>query len=41
MLPPHRRGRVSTQVRYEPVHLTLAVPEGDLLLAWAADPHKR
>ena len=24
-----------------PVQLLLDVPEGDLLLAWAADPHKR
>ena len=37
----HQRGRVSTKVRYEPVHLTLAVPDGDALLAWAADPQKR
>ena len=37
----HQRGRVSTKVRHEPVHLTLAVPEGDLLLAWAAEAQKR
>lgn len=36
-----QRGRVSTKVRYEPIHLTLDVPHDDLLLAWAADPHKR
>ncbi|WP_310392380.1 type VI secretion system tube protein TssD [Hymenobacter sp.] len=35
------RGRVSSKVRHEPVHLTLAVPDGNALLAWAADPHKR
>jgi hypothetical protein len=32
---------VSTKVRYGPVQLTLDVPEGELLLAWAADAHKR
>lgn len=37
----HQRGRVSTKVRYGPVQLTLAVPEGDELLAWAAAPQKR
>ena len=37
----HQRGRVSTKVRFGPVQLLLSVPEGDLLLAWAADPHKR
>ncbi|MDQ2773215.1 MAG: hypothetical protein M3Y54_22245 [Bacteroidota bacterium] len=37
----HQRGRVSTKVRYGPVQLTLAVPEGDDLLAWAAAPQKR
>ena len=37
----HQRGRVSTKVRHEPVYLTLAVPDNDALLAWAADPHKR
>ena len=37
----HQRGRVSTKVRYGLVQLTLAVPEGDELLAWAAAPQKR
>ena len=37
----HQRGRVSTKVRYGPVQLTLAVPDGDELLAWAAAPQKR
>ncbi|HEX8504590.1 MAG TPA: type VI secretion system tube protein TssD, partial [Hymenobacter sp.] len=37
----HHRGRVSAKARREPVHLTLSVPEGDALLAWAADPHNR
>lgn len=37
----NQRGQVSTKVRYGPVQLTLDVPEGDSLLAWAADPHKR
>ena len=32
---------MSTKVRHEPVHLTLAVPDGDALLAWAADAQKR
>ena len=36
-----QRGRVSTKVRHEPVHLTLAVPDNDALLAWAADARKR
>jgi hypothetical protein len=35
------RGRVSAQVRYSLVQLVLDVPDGDVLLAWAADPHKR
>jgi hypothetical protein len=35
------RGRVSAKVRYGPVQLVLDVPEGDVLPAWAADPHKR
>jgi len=39
--PTHQRGRVSAKVRYEPVHLMLDVPEGDMLLAWAADSHKQ
>jgi hypothetical protein len=28
-------------VRYGPVQLTLDVPEGDTLLGWANEPHKR
>jgi hypothetical protein len=28
-------------VRHELVYLTLSVPEGDVLLAWAADAHRR
>jgi hypothetical protein len=35
------RGRVSAKVRYGPVQLVLDVPDGDVLPAWAADPHKR
>jgi hypothetical protein len=35
------RGRVSSKVRYGPVHLVLDVPDGDVLPAWAADPHKQ
>jgi hypothetical protein len=35
------RGRVSAKVRSGPVQLVLDVPDGDVLLAWAADPHKR
>jgi hypothetical protein len=37
----HQRGRVSTKVRYEPVQLTLDVPEESTLLSWAAAPQKR
>jgi hypothetical protein len=37
----HQRGRVSTKVRYGPVQVVLSVPEGDTLLAWANDAHKR
>jgi hypothetical protein len=37
----HQRGRVSTKVRYGSVQLVLDVPEGDVLPAWAAAPHKR
>ena len=37
----HQRGRVSTKVRHEPVHLTLAVPDNDARLVWAADARKR
>lgn len=37
----HQRGRVSTKVRYGPVQVVLDVPDNDVLLAWAADPHKR
>ena len=32
---------MSAKVRHEPVYLTLAVPDGKLLLAWAADADKR
>ena len=32
---------MSTKVRKEPVSVTLSVPDGDVLPAWAADPHKR
>jgi hypothetical protein len=35
------RGRVVTKVHYHPVELVLDVPDSDVLLAWAADPHKR
>lgn len=35
------RGRVSASVRYGPVQLVLDVPNGDVLPAWAADPHKQ
>ena len=37
----HQRGRVSTRVRHEPVHLTLSVPDEGALLAWAAEAQKR
>ncbi|MFC6225500.1 type VI secretion system tube protein TssD [Hymenobacter artigasi] len=37
----HQRGRVSTKVRHEPVHLTLSVPDEEALLAWAAEAQKR
>ena len=39
----HQRGQVSTQGkgRKEPVTVTLSVLDGDELLAWVADPHKR
>ncbi len=37
----HQRGRVSARVRYEPVHLTMTVPDDDFLSVWAADPYKR
>jgi hypothetical protein len=36
-----QRGRASAKVRYNPVLLTLDVPETDLLASWAADPHKQ
>ena len=39
--PTHQRGRVSTKVRYGPVQLVLDVPDGDVLLAWAANPHQQ
>ena len=37
----NERGRVSTKVRHHPVELVLDVPDLDVLLAWAAAPHKR
>jgi hypothetical protein len=37
----HQRGRVSTKVRYGPVHVLLDVPDGDTLVAWAAEPQKQ
>jgi hypothetical protein len=37
----HQRGCVSTKVRFEPVQLTLDVPEEDILLSWAAAPQQR
>ena len=37
----NQRGRVSTQVRYGPVQLVLAVPEGEVLFAWASEAQKR
>jgi hypothetical protein len=36
-----QRGRVNAKVRYNPVTVTLDVPEGDFLTGWAADPHKQ
>jgi hypothetical protein len=35
------RGRVSAKVRSGLITLHLDVPDGDYLLAWAADPHKK
>jgi hypothetical protein len=35
------RGRVSAKVRSGLITLHLDVPDGDHLLAWAADPHKK
>ena len=35
------RGRVRAKARTVPVTITLDVPDGDLLLAWAADPQRR
>ena len=35
------RGRVSAKVRSGTITLQLDVPDGDALLAWAADPHKK
>jgi len=37
----HQRGRVSTKVRYGLVQVLLDVPDSEVLLAWAADPHKQ
>ncbi|MBO2010369.1 type VI secretion system tube protein TssD [Hymenobacter negativus] len=36
----YQRGLVDTKVRYELVELMLSVPDNDVLLAWANDPHK-
>lgn len=35
------RGRVSAKVRSGTITVQLDVPDGDALLAWAADPHKK
>ena len=35
------RGRVAAKVRSGTITLQLDVPDGDALLAWAADPHKK
>lgn len=35
------RGRASAKVRSGLITLHLDVPDGDVLLAWAADPHKK
>jgi len=35
------RGRVSAKVRSGLITLHLDVPDGDQLLVWAADPHKK
>lgn len=35
------RGRASAKVRSGLITLHLDVPDGDALLAWAADPHKK
>jgi hypothetical protein len=35
------RGRVAAKVRHHPVEVVVDVPDVDVLLAWAADPHKR
>lgn len=37
----NERGRVSAKVRHHPVELVLDVPDLDVLVAWAAAPHKR
>jgi|GEM_PF-3397819 len=37
----HQQGRVSAKVRYGLVQVLLDVPDGEVLLAWAADPQKR
>ena len=39
--PTHLRGRVSAKVRYGPVQLLLDVPDSEVLLSWAIDPHKQ
>ncbi|HEX8504554.1 MAG TPA: type VI secretion system tube protein TssD [Hymenobacter sp.] len=38
--PTDARGRVQAKVRHDRLELTLDVPDGDALLAWAAAPHK-
>ena len=35
------RGRAASKVRHSAVQLVLDVPETDVLLTWATDPHKR
>ncbi|WP_345059983.1 type VI secretion system tube protein TssD [Hymenobacter glaciei] len=38
--PTDAQGRVNAKVRHDLLHLALDVPDGDALLAWAADPFK-
>jgi hypothetical protein len=38
--PTDARGRVNAKVRHDLLHLALDVPDSDVLLAWAATPHK-
>ena len=37
----NERGRAMGKVRTSLIHLTLPVPDDDVLLAWAADAHKK